>query len=748
MSLSVSIIDRVYHIICWPNDFADALGVAVQIMVAVVSLAVSIIGIAISLQNEEFFGVKLTKLYALRKGKHYSILKIIIISILLCVSNLLFYMFQLNIAVIGTLIVSLMFILKVVKDEVPIMSKKENALLRILRDNIIYCYLNKKEASSDLKEAVKYLLYNKNFREIFEHFSDDSDEEFNEYLLLKLMEIQEDLAFEIGSKYTEHEQKTICSSLLDNVLDIVQGKVKLSDDFYAKVIDNKFMLLRVMFCMHRLPSTKEQFSESIQRLFQMLLYTGPESERKTELISDVIIVTVAGTIRECDFSVISIIRHQLADHRYGLTRKSPVLDLFAVISMHIYYLCCADPDVPDNMKEKIRMFIDEGGMIEEDTKITSWSSLFRGMSEQFDVDYKRFIGLATRNEHVLQYYLFGNGPKLVVLNHTFLSKWYFTNLLNTRKAFTLDYSSVVGNDDKIQSDLLNFGKECLDENGVFVISDDMEKIINFYDNNKSPFAIFKIAEEREHRFFSFINSLRCTELRNILDRVASVDGDVLGSKINRAIREAVQTEWGFNQKLTIANPKRYFSFMLEKFPDEINFGESIIQYCVDSVFLDIRKATKRTILYGNEKFEDDIRKMLKRDLHYITAEAREIIPDYYIRDKILRDEYCQKCETMIDFQSKILGNNALVGTNGFAFNCEVEKVESRQLTEEEVNNKAKEYQRADGQFVFEGAFLPREEIIKTIKVKFVVLTVVFSHKVISSEETVFELKPYYSGPED
>ena len=53
--------------------------------------------------------------------------------------------------------------------------------------------------------------------------------------------------------------------------------------------------------------------------------------------------------------------------------------------------------------------------------------------------------------------------------------------------------------------------------------------------------------------------------------------------------------------------------------------------------------------------------------------------------------------------------------------------------------------RADGQFVFNGVFLPREEIIRIIKKKYTVLTIVIKYQVISSKESIFEVNPYSSS---
>ena len=185
-AIGFSIADKYCGLIAWPASYDNVIGVSSQIITAIVSLVVSIIGIAISLQNEVFFGVKLTKLYALRVTKHYSILKIIVASILLCALNLALYMFGLTVAAIGTLLVALLFLLKVVRTEIPIMAKKEDALLDILKNNLVHCYLKKQEVSKDLKDAVRYLLYTKNLKELYSKFKDSKDENYNKYLLFKM----------------------------------------------------------------------------------------------------------------------------------------------------------------------------------------------------------------------------------------------------------------------------------------------------------------------------------------------------------------------------------------------------------------------------------------------------------------------------------------------------------------------------------------------------------------------------------
>lgn len=747
-SLAFSIADRVYDITCWPTGYEDIVGVSSQIITAIISLVVSIIGIAISLQNEEFFGVKITKLYALRANKHYSILAIILIAISLCVLNLIFYMLGLTIAAIGASIVSLLFLLQVIYAEVPIMSKQEAALLRILKDNLIACYLKGTEASKDLKDSIKYLLYTKNLKVMYSYFKDKSDDVFNEYVAFKLLEFQHDLAFELKDAYSDSDQRAIGSSLLENVFDMILQNVDISNKIYFDVSKNKHLLTRVLFRVYELPSMQAHFLEKMSGLFQYLSFNSPDRHAQNELISDTIIILAAETIKNGDLKIVEAIRHQLSNSDYCLTKSSSALNVFTVLSMYLYYLSCSEPDVPSTIKNEIKTFVEKGNYIEGKTRIKSWKNLFAKTAYEFSVDYNEFILLAMKNADVLEYYLYGNGAKFVVLTQSYISTWYLTHLLNTRRIYKIDFSSLVTNYPKLRPHLKNFGDRCLDDNKQFVPTDEMNQIIEFYDCRINNFTIFKRYEDHNHEFFNFINGLKYEELKSDSALAASVNNAELASKIHHNIVTAIEKEWGFDAQLLINNDNRYFSVLFEKTPDAVNFEEFIIDYCINSVRADLKNALKKTILYNDDKFEEGIQKILSKHPQYITESAKEIIPNFYIKDEQVKQKYIDVCGHLPVFQSNILGEDTIVLNDGFRFNCKIDKVEFRELKETELSEQAAKYQRADGQFVFNGVFLPQEEILKIIKAKYTVLTIIIRHIVVSSENKIFELYPYLMSPED
>lgn len=747
-SLVFSIEDRVCGIIHWPVGYDNIVGVSSQIITAIITLVISIIGIAISLQNEEFFGVKITKLYALRVSKHDSILAIIIISIFLCVFNLVFYMLGLIIAAIGTLIVSFLFLLQVVCAEVPIMSKQENAFLHILKDNLIMCYSNKTEASKDLKDSIKYLLWTKNMKEMYSYFKDDFDEEFNQFVILKFLEFQHDLAFELKDIYNENEQRIITSSLLENVYDIMLRNVEISDELYSKISNNRHLLTRVLFCIYDFPSVQNRFLDKFRELFLYLSFSSSDCEVEENLISDVIITLTARTVKKGDLSILKAIRCQLSSLQYYLTQASPALNIFAVLSMYLYYLSHSDLDVPIKIKKDIEIFISEGNIIENSTKIASWKDLFSRAAINFEVDYNKFVVVTMRNSNSLEYYLFGNEAKLVILDQLYLSQWYLTHMLNTRRACKMDFSRLVNEYPNIKAYLVNFGDSCLDENKTFVPTTRMNQIVEFYGQETEYFEYFKFFEERNHEFFNFINRLKYDKLKTDSYHAANINNAKFASKIRDHIEEFIQNEWGFDSNLEIDNTDRYFALLFEKTLDAVNFEESIIGYCVSSIQADLKKNVQKTVVCNDDHFETNIQEILLKKPKYVTVDAKEIIPNSYIKDKQLKQEYISACKLLEEFQSNILGEFVIVIKDGFHFNCKIERVEFRELTREELSKQVIKHQRADGQFVFNGVFLPQEEIIKIIKAKYTVLTIFFRHQINSSKQAIFELKPYLKGLED
>ena len=746
-SLVLSLRNNSYQFLIWPNGFSEVIGVSTQIITTLLSLIVSVIGIAISLQNETFFGVKSTKIYALRKVKHYSILEIIIISISICVLNLVFYMLDLIFATIGTLIVGVLFSIVVTSTEIPLMTKKDDAFLKIIKHDLIHCYLYKNEIPLEIKTVITHLLFEKNLPEVYETLKDTEDDEYNKFLLFNLLDIQCHFAFELKMYSDDGQLYKIGGSLLNNVFDVVLRHFEFNDETYSEIKDNKHLLTRVLFRLYDSPVTKSILLDKIEGLFQVLEFSSL-SDKSDPLLSSIIIILISNTVKQGDFTIIKAVRKCLSHSFLDVCDICPATSVFAVISMQLYYLCKQEKDTPENVKMGILEFINESGEIVDDTKIVSWKALFNSFAKRFNVDYENFIQLANSNIHVLEYWLLGTHAKTIILDNHYFTLWYLTNLVNSDRNSIERLKVLLSLNADMKNYFKYWGEECFDNNGDFSPSQKLIDIISFYDDSKKPFGLFSIVENRNHTLFEIINQLRINELKKQAKEAKDIKNAVLAEKIEKSIYQTVCAEWGYDSKLVINNPRRYFSILLEKSTDVINFEKFIIDYCIDGVLEDIKKGINFKKIYGGKNFESELDNALKKNIKFLTIGTKNTIPNFYITDSSLKEKFVQICDHLEEKSSKLLGLETLISDCGFSFNCIIDKVEVRALTKEELSEKANEYQRSDGQYILRGAFMPKEEISAFIEDKFIVLTVIFRHQSKSSEDTVFSLLPYFNEEDD
>ena len=725
------------------DEYENIIGVTLQSIIAIAAMIVSITSIAITLQNDEYFGVKISNLYALRVTKHHSVSAIIAITCILCVANVAFYTLKLFLAVIDTGIVTIAFLGFVMIEELPIIAKNETAMLRILKINLISCHATQAELPKDLKSAIKYLLWTKTFSEVYGHFRDPSDEDFNHYLLPKLLELQRDLAAELKDNYSERNQYIIGNCLLNNIVDSIKPNPSMPNDTLETIQQNRHFLTSTLFQLCGVPSCQEQFLEKTGDLFLSLSHT--KDSKRADLLTDIIIVLAAGTVQNKDFKVLEAIQQQLSVYQYYLLQNNAALNVFVVLSMYLYYLCCSDATVPRDIKESIAHFVNQGNVVRNNILLQSWKSFFSFIADEFNVDFQQFFTLTQKHVDAMEYYIYSSDGKFVVLTEFYLVQWYLSHLLNTETYnFEEKIAHLIEAYPQIHPYLKSFADNCLDRDGNFAPTDEMRQIVGFYDDKDSAdyFSNFQLYEQDTHAFKNLINNLRYIELQNYADRAANVDTSELARTIKQHIEKEIRQEWGFDPTLAIENNVRYLSVFFEQSPEAVNFQEAAIHYCTNSVLLDLRKSIPKTVLYYDDaEFESRIASILQKNPKYLTGNAKRALPNLHIKNEELKKQYTDTCSHMTEFQSKLLWPSAIVLDYGFRFNCEVLKVELRPLTDDELFTRVTSYQRADGQFVFRGVFMSQEQITEILRDKYRVLTLLIRHQICSSEDTVFEFRP-------
>ena len=747
LGLIFSVFDKIFNIIPWNVNISDTIGVAVQIITAISSLVVSVIGISISLQNDEYFGIKISKLYTLRVEKHFSILQIIVISIILCVINLFYYIIDLYIAAIAISVISVAFAIIVACVEVPVMSKDEKAIIKILKNNLLFNHYNKKESSKELKDAVKYLLLHKNLKDTFKELK-SNDEEYNKALFFKLLEFQHDIAFSLKSILDEQILYEVSGSLLENVFDVILNVFEFDDTFFKEIEKNKYLLTRVLFRLEETPAIQKRLREKISGLCQLLTFTQHLKVPDTNFLAYIVIILVSETVKQGDFGIIKALRKEYSSLMHNFRKEDVSVDIFAIVSMHLYYLCNSDARIPTELKKDIIYFINEEAYIEEFHRIESWKTLFNNMLQEFNVNFENFIKLGLLLSDSLEYWVYDNRAHFVILHSGYFVNWYLTNLLSSSRIRLFDFSKLNINFTEIKHYIKSFGDNCLDENGQFIITDKMMNIVCFYDEESKRLEKFQAFENTHHKFFNYINELKIESVNNETEQVRNISFEEFSEEIKSDITDVLVKEWGYNNSIDITNPKRSFAVLIEMFPDAINFKESILDYCRESVLFDIKNAINSKKIYNDDSFEENINILLSKKLKYATENIKSVIPDYYIHNEGLKQRYIEKCQSLEEFDSRFLNTSTLVVENGFGFNFAVNSVDVRKLKESELSEQVEKYQRTDGQYVFNGAFMPKEEITKIVNEKFVVITVVIQHQVNSSDETVFELFPYNKSEDE
>ena len=742
ISFIFSIFDKKFCIIAWSNNINDVIGVVTQVVTTMSTLVVSVIGISISLQNDEFFGVKVSKLYALRIENYYSILETILISIFLCTINILCYIFNLVLASLVVSAVSIFFSIFVSITEIPIMSKDEKAIIRILKDNVKYNFLWNREATPELKMAIKYIICDKNLKYVYNELKTNSDS-YNCNLILKLLEYQQDIAFQLNHITNSGDLYKATGSLLENVFYVLLNNLELSQTTYNKVMENKHLLTRVLFRLEKIQIIRNDVLNKISGLCRLLNFSNSIDREKAKFLSSIVVILTASTIKKGNFNIAKALQKEYSSLYFRTKETNYACCIFLIISMQLYYLCYSEQSVPKDLKDKIQNYIQEESFVDKDNfKIEAWGTLFDSIIECFNIDFKNFIELCLLTSDSLEFWIYDNKAHFVFFDTRYFVKWYLTQLFCSDKMYNYDYSALYIDSSEIKYGIKNFGDNCLDENGDFFITEEMNSMANFSKNKTNRLKRFEIIEKNNKNFFNFVNNIRREDIKDDISNSKNVDIKRLESIIRQKIDNAIKQEWGYDSSVECKNTERGFSTIIELFSDNNNLEEFISNYCIDNIFADIATSTQKTKIFYNKDLEISIKNILNKNIKYVTQNLKSAIPYFYIQNEDLRQHYFDKANAFEGFDSNILGVDAIVTNNGFRFNCIVEKCEIRYLSEEEISNQIKKHQRTDGQYVFEGTFLPKEEIIKIIGKKFIIFTLIVRYKVESTKETIFELYPY------
>ena len=713
------------------KNIVNSLGVASQIISAVVTCILSTIGISFSLQNNEYFHIKVRDINAMRVRKHYSYLFTFLFNLILLFGNIFCYCVSWYILNMGMGLISTIFCITVLIQEIPILTQNQQAYLNIFKDRfIVASFSNNGDSFSstdylrnEFDNALEDLIKQKNLITVYKYFTIKDKPKYNKKVLIKLLDIQQLLSFKLKYIDNQKELNEICDNLKSNILDIVWGNLDVISILGENYQDYQHYITRVVFQL--INCTEKVASEISDGIIDVIFYRNFDNNEieKDFLLSALIAILTSVTINNNLFFLESIKKKYTTSY-FSLSSNSISTLFFAIISVYLYYLTKKQNEIPLELKNKLNEFINES-YIRNNFECLSWKKLFAHFVSSFSINYGEFISVCLSNQHYLEHINFGPFAKEVVFTKDFLTNWYLSMLFNSEKIYNFDFEKELFAEYNYY--LENFVKDNFKEL-EFKPTKELQEMVTFYMENDATFNYLKSSLQLDCNFLTYHNKLKEKQLEADAYVCSKVNNEDLVNKYKPTICSALINDYGYEKDIDLSDiNEKYICVMFERTSQAINYNECIINAFVDGVFHDMLKSIDYNIIKKDDMFDTNISKILNKDLDKYTGYLNAC--EYFINDKTVKSNFMTKINSLERVNSKILKSPVLILKNGYNYNISIEDFSVKDLTEIQLNNVVDEYKRADGQYVYEGLFLPREKIAKLINDKYAVFTIIFKYKI-------------------
>ena len=735
-SLSLSIVDKMKWHIYWGNG--DTIGVLCQIISAITFFVGSIIGIAITLQKEQIFGISYREFNKLRGPYKYSVSVIIVLMVLLSVLNVTFYIADLIIACLGVSLISIVFCIYVTFKEIPLMMKNEKALLKVVEEKLYVELNNSKDfvLSGETLKVIKYLsCYDKYTIKTTYEFFKKNDEEYNKQLLLKLLEAQEQMAFELSAIENKEELIKIAGAIYSNLKDILFFNFDLTEELKGEAKENTYHITRTLFRLEELSEFSKKTTDLIATI--LIMIDQIKSQEKKEFILSIGLPMISISVTTGNFSFAKAIRKKFSEFKYLLPSYSGLATLYSVISLHLYYLCNDAQNVTQTLKDDINAFIEFNG-IDDGTKIQSWKSLMEFSMEDYCVKLKDLILYFELNAHNWDVNINDAEAHFVILTKRYMLQWYLVCLFHSYNYWNFQYDTLLWGDKDIEFYLKDIGDKIYANGNKPCFTEEMTQMEKFYGFDSRDLCWLDIDNEGSQGFFNFINKLHIKDLIDRQKRAEDIDNQELAQLYKEKITKGITSEWGYDPQIEIKDSPKYLNILIEKDSDALNYQDVVANGIVRSIFNYIAKKINCRIINRDIHYDENIEKLLECSdrLHFMTG---GFTCAHFIKDQTLKERFLIFIRRLKRIESNILKGNSFFAENSFAFNCYVSDLQVNELDSEEISKQTEEYKRTDGQYIYDGALISREELEKTIKNLFCVLKIEIRCEIKAEQDTIFKI---------
>jgi hypothetical protein len=266
----------------------------------------------------------------------------------------------------------------------------------------------------------------------------------------------------------------------------------------------------------------------------------------------------------------------------------------------------------------------------------------------------------------------------------------------------------------------------------------MLRFVTFFLKDKD-FKSFKIDEERHHRFETFVSNLHRKDIDKLIIETESIDTKELAKAYEVTVSDSLKKEWGYSGDFDLnETPPKFLKTMIEVKSFAMNYAEVLSDYLSSQIMFEIeRSILKKEVLYSKLSALKEL--IEKQKILYVSE-----ITKYDIQQILLEGASGDKVE-VVTFNNSILGGHYVLCNTPMKFGAEV-KVRIENLTKQQVSEKAEEYKAQDGRYIYEGAFLSREELEGIIEKQYANLILELKYQVNGEELTVYVIN--YLDPDE
>ena len=696
------------------EQYEDVFGVLCQIVISLIACIVSILGIAISIQNDEIYAVPIRRFNKIRKGLRFSILQIVVISLVLSIIGITMFALKLYLTCAYFLTMLVLFCTVACFCEIPFMCKNEKAIFNAINKSLEIAIVEQRELASDLKTIIKNLITGESsLKNTYLRFARKNDAEYNKYLLLKLLELQCDYSFEL-SQLDDNEKSKKSERLVVNIKDVLSFK----DDFDAMSITQndlwsyQHLITRVLFRTSEILGSNKKTMHLIYDTLPFL--EGYSNKYHEKFMLSIAIRMTSASIANGDLSFLNELKRVCSSWQYTFAKGGALTTIFAISSVHLYYLCTSARNVTQEFKERIIKFIQSSPIIDS-IQTSSWSDLYGCFLQDFRLNISEFLHYFNENENNWDMRIYDAHAHFVVMDIRYALTWFLANLFSSYTVMTYDYKGLLSIDTSYHKILQNIGDEILKNSKA---KEEMLESIKFF-NKKEEFHFFNMSEERTHRFANFISDLHKKSLYETIENASNVDINQLSKNYREKLEASLKQEWGYNDTIDTKDiSPQYLKIIVEKKSEAINYEEVLSSYLIEQSKLKIDSDINKKVIKKSEL--TSVLESIKGNKKIYATESMR-----YEIGRTMMEKGGASCITYV--KSTILsGYNIIVGGElSFGFNA---NLSIKELNRSQIAEKAEEYKTQDGHYIYDGAFLNREETEECVEKQYALLELELTYK--------------------